>query len=91
MQKEIECIIRGRVQMVMFRDFTARAARGLELVGAVKNLSDGTVQVIAQGEEDALTKLIEKLHAGPTLARVDAVSVKWREPVHSFTTFSISY
>ena len=60
MQKEIEVIIRGRVQMVMFRDFTKRKAGSLGLTGTVKNLKDGSVCVVAQGDEDKLNKFIEK-------------------------------
>ena len=53
MNERLEAIVSGRVQMVMYRDFTARFARRLGLVGEVKNLSDGTVRVIAEGSRRA--------------------------------------
>src|SRR3989344_224255 len=49
MNERIETIVSGRVQVVMYRDFATRKARGLGLVGEVKNLPDGTVRVVAEG------------------------------------------
>lgn len=91
MFEEIYCRVEGRVQMVMFRDFTQRKARSLEVVGWVKNLPDGTVEVVAQGTPDMLKSLIEHLHEGSILARVDSVSVEWRAPSGHFDDFIIAY
>lgn len=77
--------------MVMFRDFIKRHALSLGLRGTVENLDDGSVEVIAQGMEEKLEKLIEKLHKGPFLARVIRVDVTWREPQGDFTGFTIVY
>lgn len=83
--------MRGRVQMVMYRDFAARSARRLGIAGAVRNLSDGTVEVVAQGEEPALAAYIKKLNRGSWLARVEAVEVAWREPAEEKHSFIIAY
>jgi acylphosphatase len=91
MFEEIFCKIEGRVQMVMYRDFAQRKARGLELVGFVKNLEDGTVVVVAQGTPDTLKQYIEKLHEGSILSRVDSVAVEWRAPSGQFDDFIIAY
>ena len=91
MQKQIECNISGRVQLVMFRDFAQRKARALKLVGTVQNLSDGTVRVVAQGEELLLQKYIDYLKRGSVLSRVDRVEVVWAEPISIFTDFQILY
>ena len=91
MKKRIECIVSGRVQMVMFRDFTCRKARGLGLVGFVKNQLDGTVNVIAEGEEKDLKKLIEMLYKGPILSKVISVEVLWGDAGNTFKEFSIQY
>lgn len=84
----IEAVVSGRVQMVMFRDFTARRAKKLGLSGTVENLSDGSVKVVARGREEKLEKLIEVLHKGPPLANVKDVSVTWKEvssePIEGF-------
>ncbi len=89
--KEIKAIVSGKVQMVMFRDFVQRHARILGLRGTVENLDDGTVEVIAQGSEAKLEKLLEHLHKGPFLARVVRVETEWREPSSKFDSFSIIY
>jgi acylphosphatase len=89
MIQEIKAIVSGRVQMVMFRDFVQRNAGKLGLVGTVKNMSDGTVLIVAQGDKDKLDKLIEKLHTGSILAKVERVQVKWREPRGEFEGFKI--
>ena len=91
MFEEIHCKVEGRVQMVMYRDFAQRKARSIGLVGWVKNLADGTVEVVAQGTPDQLKQYIEKLHEGSILARVDSVSVDWRAPSGHFDDFVIAY
>ena len=89
--EELRAIISGRVQLVMMRDFVQRSARSLGLTGYVKNLSDGTVEVIAQGEKQFLEKLVERLHKGAILSRVDTVHIEWHTPVQRFSTFDIQY
>jgi acylphosphatase len=91
MQKAFRAQVFGRVQLVMFRDFVQRKASGLGLTGTVKNLPNGTVEVIAEGEHDALEKLLTHLKSGPLLARVDNVTVEWVQPTGSFRGFSIQY
>ena len=75
--------------MVMFRDFVARKAGHLALVGYVRNLQNGSVEVVAQGYRDALEKLIEYLHKGPFLAKVARVDVEWRNPTKHFDSFDL--
>ncbi|MDD2731072.1 MAG: acylphosphatase [Candidatus Portnoybacteria bacterium] len=91
MIKRVECQIFGRVQMVMFRDFTQRKAKALGLVGVVKNLPDGSVWAVAEGEEEKLQIFLAKLKKGPMLARVDRVEEKWPEATGGFDDFIISY
>lgn len=90
-KKEMECIVSGRVQMVMFRDFATRRARRLGLAGTVQNLPDGSVRVIAQGTEDKLIKFIELLKKGSILSKVEKVQVVWRKPDAGFDGFKIIY
>lgn len=89
--EELHCIIAGRVQMVMFRDFTQRKARSLGVSGWVKNLPDGTVEVLSQGERPALEELLRKLRRGPILARVEDVRAEWREATDRYGDFSIMH
>ena len=91
MIKRMECIISGRVQMVMFRDFTTRRARKLGVVGFVHNELDGKVFVCAEGEEEKLEILYEFLQKGSLLSRVDEVQQLFLEPSEEFTKFTIKY
>ena len=75
----------------MFRDFILRHARALGIRGTVKNLSDGSVEVIAQGGKVNLEKFIRRLHKGPFLASVIRVDVKWLELTEDFDGFNIQY
>ncbi len=77
--------------MVMFRDFVQRHARALQLVGTVRNLPDGAVEVVAQGPVEKLEELIKRLHTGPLLSRVASVDIEWRKPVSSMSGFTIEY
>ncbi len=89
--EELRAIISGRVQLVMFRDFTQRRARRLGITGTVLNLKDGTVEVVAQGEKDSLQTFLEALHHGSILSRVDSVESQWRKQGQTFTDFNITY
>lgn len=91
MKHEIECTVTGKVQMVMFRDFAQRKARGLWITGTVQNKPDGTVHIVAQGTEEHLNRFLEHIHKGPFLARVGNVTVTWRDPKQEFTDFIIVY
>jgi len=91
MQKRLECKIEGRVQLVMFRDFVGRNAIKLGLVGTVQNMEDGSVYMVAEGEEEKLSELLGFLQKGPILARVEAVQEKWAEPTGEFSSFNIAY
>jgi len=89
--KEIDCRVTGKVQMVMFRDFVQRKARGLGIVGTVENIRDGSIHIRAQGSEDALESFVEQLHKGPFLAKVARVEVNPKETEDHFTGFKIIY
>ncbi|MGH7612446.1 MAG: acylphosphatase [Gemmatimonadales bacterium] len=65
--------VRGRVQGVGFRWFVMRAAVRLGLVGYVRNLPDGSVEVVAGGTRAVMDQLEEMLARGPAMARVDGV------------------
>lgn len=91
MHERLEAIVSGRVQLVMYRDFAQRKARGLKLVGEVENLPDGTVRVIAEGPRDLLERYLEKLKGGPLLARVENVAPTWLPAVGGYKGFEITY
>jgi acylphosphatase len=73
-------VVRGRVQGVWFRASTAERAAELGLRGRAENLPDGSVLVHAAGACAALERLIEWLHQGPPMARVEKVEVEAIDP-----------
>jgi len=66
-------IISGRVQGVGFRYFAIRAARRAGVVGTVRNLSDGTVEAIAEGPETAISEFRAELERGPSFGHVSRI------------------
>ena len=78
--KRFRAVVRGRVQGVSFRYYTWMKAGGLGLAGYVRNLSSGAVEVVAEGPEKPLRRLLSWLHVGPPLARVSRVEVWWPSP-----------
>jgi acylphosphatase len=73
-------IVSGRVQGVGFRWATAERARSRRVAGSVRNLPDGTVESVFEGDPDAVDALIAWCGRGPTAARVDDVKVELETP-----------
>jgi acylphosphatase len=85
MLQTISIIVRGRVQGVFFRQSAKETAHRLNITGEVKNLDDGTVEIIATGTKEQLDDLIEWCKQGPPRAAVTEVQVKdlpLQESVH---------
>ena len=81
--------VSGRVQGVFYRSNTRRKALELGLTGWVRNLPDGRVEAVVEGEEDQVDKLIRWCRVGPPLAVVTSLEVE-REPVTGeFETFRV--
>lgn len=70
------CLVRGRVQGVFYRAATRDEARRLGVTGWARNLSDGTVEVLACGSDEAVQALVRWLWQGPRLAEVASVEVE---------------
>jgi acylphosphatase len=87
--QEFRAIVSGRVQMVMFRDFVTRKAWKVGATGFVRNLDDGTVEVVAQGQRSSLEKLIVYMHKGSMFSHVENVAVEWRIPQKIFDAFEL--
>jgi acylphosphatase len=68
-------LVSGLVQGVGYRLFTARAAGDLGITGYARNLPDGRVEVVAQGDPEALRRFEDALRAGPRGGRVDRVEI----------------
>lgn len=88
----LHAVVRGKVQMVGFRQFVIERARRLGLTGWVRNGDDGrSVEVVAEGERKRLEELLRLLHEGPRLAVVQAVDVSWDAPSGEFGDFSVRW
>lgn len=81
----------GRVQGVFFRAWTQEEATKWNLTGWVRNLPDGGVEILAEGELQALEGFIERCHSGPPAARVNQVKTHWDDPQGDLTSFEIRY
>ncbi len=86
---EMSCIVIGKVQGVAYRVYVQDAATELGITGFVKNQSDGSVQVVAQGLPDQLRSFVEYLHEGSLLAQVEGVTVDWQAPRITYIEFSV--
>jgi len=77
----------GMVQGVGFRRYVQIHAVRLGVKGYAKNLEDGTVEVIAEGYEEALQKLLEYIKRGPPLSRVEKIDYRFCEYKGEFDGF----
>ena len=81
----------GYVQGVGFRFTAVNMARNLGLVGWVKNLPRGEVEVVCEGEERIIKKFILKIAGGPLGGHVRDNVVEWTEPTGEFSNFEIRF
>jgi acylphosphatase len=89
--KRVNIKIYGRVQGVFFRYNTKKVADKLGLKGCVENNPDSTVEVIAEGDDEALNKLINWCRKGPIGAKVENIEVKEETYKKEFKDFSVIY
>lgn len=82
-------LVSGRVQGVGFRFFARRAAESAGVTGWARNLPDGRVETLVEGEESAVEQYLEKIRRGPIGGRVDQVEVDERAP-EGLTAFRIT-
>ncbi len=83
--------ISGRVQGVFFRAGTRDEARRLGVKGWVRNLSDGRVEAVFEGQKEAVGKMLQWVARGPPGAEVDDVEAEWGDPTGEFDSFNITW
>ena len=81
----------GAVQGVFFRASTRDKARELGLAGWVKNLPDGRVEAVFEGDRETCERVLDYVGAGPPSARVTRVEKTWDESEEGFDGFSVRY
>ena len=84
-------IVYGMVQGVNYRYFVQRHAESTGLAGYVRNLEDGNVEVVAEGEKEKLQQLIARLKVGPRAAHVERVDVEWVGYSGKYRGFDIAF
>lgn len=89
MPTETHIIVRGRVQGVGFRFAAQRAARSIGVSGIVRNLPNGDVEIVVQGEQDRIDRMIDWARHGPPMARVEKIEVETRERSELLQDFDI--
>jgi len=88
-ERQVYLRVYGIVQGVFFRAYTQKEALALGLKGYVRNMPDGSVEIIAQGQEEKLKKLIEKVKVGPPAASVERVEERWEKITRKYDAFEI--
>lgn len=83
--------ISGKVQGVFFRQAMKVTAKKNNVTGWVKNLKDGRVEAVIEGEDMAVSNVVEWCHAGPANARVDDVEIRNEKFKDEFTKFDVLY
>ncbi len=91
MKMRARILVAGVVQGVYYRYNTKKKADELSLTGMVRNRADGSVEVVCEGEEDDISRLVEWCRKGPRGALVERVDVTWGEYTGEFVDFSIDY
>jgi acylphosphatase len=86
-----DVVVQGVVQGVGYRFFVLNQARLYDVKGYVKNMPDGTVQVVAEGKKGMVKDFVERLRIGPLSAHVTGIDVKWHEKNSGFTEFRLQY
>jgi len=81
--------VEGFVQGVSYRWWAQREAERLGLTGWVRNLTDGRVEIVAEGSEDQVNQLIELIKQGPRFSKVEKIDVSWKKAVGEFGRFEV--
>ncbi len=84
-------LVSGRVQGVGYRAFAARVASQHGLLGGVRNLDDGRVELDVEGMKTVIETLLHELKVGPPAARVTKIEAEWSAATERFSSFSIWY
>ena len=91
MKARAHVLISGQVQGVFFRYHTKEMAKGVGVGGWVRNLPDGRVEAVFEGEKEKIDEMIEFCRKGPPSAHVTKLEVKWEPFKGEFEDFEIQW
>ena len=89
--KRVHVFYAGRVQGVGFRITAEETARSLGVVGWVKNLRDGRVELVAEADQATLERFLEEIRSGPMKNFITQVEISWSSATETFGEFEIRY
>lgn len=89
--QRVHIVVHGYVQGVFFRHNTRKTALSLGLRGYVRNTSEGSVEVVAEGPGNKLNELIAFCKKGPEAANVEKIDVKFEKASNEFKSFDVRY
>ncbi len=90
-ETRVHIFISGRVQGVNFRYYTQQQAQSRGLKGWVRNLPDGRVEAVFEGDEARVESMVDWCHQGPRMASVDKVEANWENPTGGFEDFTVRF
>jgi len=90
-KQRIRLFVTGKVQGVFFRQALKVMAKKNDVFGWVKNLKDGRVEAVLEGDEEKVNRLVEWAHGGPANARVEDVDIRNEKFTSEFSTFDVLY
>ena len=89
--QRIRIFVTGKVQGVFFRQTLKVMAKKNNIFGWVKNLKDGRVEAVLEGDEEKVSRIVEWAHGGPANARVEDVQIQNEKFISEFTKFDVLY
>ena len=90
-KQRIRIFVTGKVQGVFFRQALKVMAKKNNVYGWVKNLKDGRVEAVLEGDEEKVSRLVEWSHGGPANARVEDVEIRNEKFIGEFSQFDVLY
>ena len=89
--QRVKIFVTGKVQGVFFRQTLKVMAKKNDVFGWVKNLRDGRVEAVLEGDDEKVNRLIEWAHGGPANARVEDVEIRTEKYSGEFSKFDVLY
>jgi len=90
-RRRLHVRLKGLVQGVGFRHYARQLAESFGITGYVKNVPDGSVEVVAEGDTDVLNAFLDELKIGPRFASVSRVDVQWSEASDEYGDFNYRF
>jgi acylphosphatase len=91
MKSRAHIFVFGKVQGVFFRENTRKKAAEFELSGFVKNLPNGKVEAVFEGEQEKIEKIIQWIKKGPEAAQIENIEIDWQDYKEEFKNFEIRH